>query len=244
MPAKRTRALVTGASSGIGRAAAVALAASGRQVLAVGRRRAALLPLAEETGCQIAVADICDRAAMAVVLDGFAPDILVNNAGVGHGISGLDTVTATQIESAVATNVTATLNLTAAVLPAMRRAGRGHIVTIGSIAGLHTNISAVYGATKAALHRFSQNLRYELLGSGIRVTEICPGRVSTEFYQAAEGDPDRSAALGQSGIRELDPADIAAALLYAVDAPEHVNVATIEILPTAQAVGGVATARS
>ncbi|MEO0388550.1 MAG: SDR family oxidoreductase [Pseudomonadota bacterium] len=244
MTAKRTRALVTGASSGIGRAAAVALAASGRQVLAVGRRRAALLPLAEETGCQIAVADICDRAAMAVVLDGFAPDILVNNAGVGHGISGLDTVTAAQIESAVATNVTATLNLTAAALPAMRRAGRGHIVTIGSIAGLHTNISAVYGATKAALHRFSQNLRYELLGSGVRVTEICPGRVSTEFYQAAEGDPDRIAALGQSGIRELDPADIAAALLYAVDAPEHVNVATIEILPTAQAVGGVATARS
>ena len=89
------------------------------------------------------------------------------------------------------------------------------------------------------MHIFSQNLRVELLGSGLRVTEICPGRVTSEFYQSAQGDRDRLDAMNETGIRELTPEDIAAAVLYAVSAPAHVNVATVELLPTDQAVGGV-----
>jgi NADP-dependent 3-hydroxy acid dehydrogenase YdfG len=86
---------------------------------------------------------------------------------------------------------------------------------------------------------FSQNLRTELSGSAVRVTEICPGRVSTGFFQAASGNQERLDSLSQSGIAELTPEDVANAVLYALDAPMHVNVATIEILPLQQAVGGM-----
>ncbi|MEM1265255.1 MAG: SDR family oxidoreductase [Pseudomonadota bacterium] len=232
------RAVVTGATSGIGAATVRAFASEGLDVLAVARRGDVLAELAAETGAEVLAADVRSADAHAAVA-AFAPDVLVNNAGVGHGISGLETVGPETIATAFEVNVTAAATLVAAVLPGMRARRRGHVVTLGSISGLHTNVSAVYGATKAALHRFSQNLRYELRGSGLRVTEICPGRVSTGFYGAAEGDPQRIEAMGRSGIRELDPEDIAAAILYAISAPAHVNVATIEILPVEQAVGGV-----
>lgn len=235
-----TRAVVTGATSGIGAATVAALAGSGRAVLAVGRRADRLAALAGPK-VETLVADVRDIETLVPALTQFAPDILVNNAGVGHGIDGLEGLDPALTAQAVEINVTAPAQLTAAVLPGMRARGRGHIVNIGSIAGLHTMVSALYGATKAAVHLFSQNLRVELSGSGLRVTEICPGRVTTEFYQAAEGDRTRLEAMGTTGIQELLPEDIAAAILYAIDAPPHVNVATLEILPTAQAVGGAAT---
>ncbi len=172
-------------------------------------------------------------------IERFAPDIVVNNAGVGHGIAGLEGLDPGTIREAIEINVLAPMQITAAALPRMRANGRGHIVNIGSISGLHTLVSALYGSTKSALHRFSQNLRIELVGSGIRVTEICPGRVASEFYRSASGDREKLAALGHSRIAALQPDDIAAAVSYAVDAPAHVNVSTIEILPTEQAVGGV-----
>lgn len=232
-------ALVTGATSGIGEASVRALAASGRTVLAVARRQDRLEALAGETGCSWMAADVRDTERLRDRIDTFAPDIIVNNAGVGHGSSGLADLDAAMIQEAFDINVVAPVQITAFGLAGMRARARGHIVNIGSIAGLHNLVSAVYGGTKSALHRFSQNLRVELLGSGIRVTELCPGRVSTEFYQAASGDREKLDRMGQSGIRELDPADIAAAILFAVDAPLHVNVATIELLPTEQSVGGI-----
>ncbi|MCR9136167.1 MAG: SDR family oxidoreductase [Alphaproteobacteria bacterium] len=232
-------ALVTGATSGIGEATVRALVASGRTVLAVARRQDRLEALASETGCSWMAADVRETEKLADGIEAFAPDIVVNNAGVGHGSSGLEDLDAAMIQEAIDINVVAPIQITALALAGMRARARGHIVNIGSIAGLHTLVSAVYGGTKSAVHRFSQNLRVELRGSGIRVTELCPGRVSTEFYQAASGDRDRLDQMGQSGIRELLPDDIAAAILFAVNAPAHVNVATIEILPTEQAVGGV-----
>lgn len=231
-------ALVTGATSGIGAATVRALAASGRSVLAIARREDRLRDLAEETGCTCLAADVRDMDAIAAKVEDFAPDIIVNNAGVGHGIDGLEHATSEMIKEAVEINVIAPLQITKIALAGMRERGRGHIVNIGSIAGLHTLVSAVYGGTKGAIHLLSQNLRFELSGSGIRVSEICPGRVSTEFYQAAAGDRDRLTQLGQTGITELRPVDIADAILFAVDAPAHVNVATIELLPVEQAVGG------
>lgn len=232
-------ALVTGATSGIGEATVRALVASGRTVLAVARRQDRLEALAAETGCSWMAADVRETEILADKIDTFAPDIVVNNAGVGHGSSGLEDLDATMIQEAIDINVVAPIQITALALAGMRARARGHIVNIGSIAGLHTLVSAVYGGTKSALHRFSQNLRVELRGSGIRVTELCPGRVTSEFYQAASGDREALERMGQSGIRELQPEDVAAAILFAVDAPAHVNVATIELLPTEQAVGGV-----
>ncbi len=236
---KLERALVTGATSGIGAATVHALAASGRTVLAVARRPDRLEDLAGRTGSAVLAADVRDLDTLTDAIDSFQPDILINNAGVGHGIDGIDGLGAALIQEAVDINVSAPMQLIAAVLPGMRARGRGHIVNIGSIAGLHTLVSAIYGGTKSAIHRVSQNLRFELSGSGLRVTEICPGRVASEFYTAAEGDKAKLASMAQSGITELQPEDVAAAILYAIEAPAHVNVATIELLPTEQAVGGV-----
>ena len=233
------RVLITGATSGIGAATVHALVASGRQVLAVARRPKRLEDLAGQTGVDILASDVRDIDTLTQAIDSFEPDILINNAGVGHGITGMEGLDATLVQEAFDINVTAPTQLIAAALPGMRARGRGHIVNIGSIAGLHTLVSAVYGGAKSAVHRMSQNLRFELSGSGLRVTEICPGRVASEFYAAAEGDKAKLALMGQSGIAELQPEDIAAAILYAIEAPRHVNVATIELLPTEQAVGGV-----
>ena len=233
------RALVTGASSGIGAAAVRSLAGSGIEVLGVARRPVRLEELARETGARTMIIDVRDYSRMTAAIEEFAPDILVNNAGVGHGVDGLAELGPNSVREAVEINVTAPVLLTAAAIPGMLERGRGHIVNIGSIAGLHTMTSALYGSTKSAIHRFSQNLRQELAGTGIRVTEICPGRVTSEFYSAADGDRQRIDRLKDSGIRELESQDIASAILFAINAPMHVNVSTIEILPTDQAVGGV-----
>ena len=233
------KAIVTGATSGIGAATVRALAASGRQVLAVARREDRLQALAEKTGAALLAADVRNLKALREAIEKFEPDILVNNAGVGHGIDGLPSVDPELVQESVDINITAPIQIAAAALPGMRERANGHIVNIGSIAGLHTGVSALYGATKSAIHLFSQNLRHELVGTGIRVTEICPGRVASEFYQAAKGDRERLDAMNDTGIRELDPEDVAAAILFVIDVPRHVNVALIELLPTDQAVGGI-----
>ncbi len=177
------KAMVTGATSGIGAATVRALTAERFEVLAVARRGDRLADLQGETGAQILVGDVRDIAALTPGIERFAPDILVNNAGVGHGIDGLAGIGPEVLQEAIDINVTSLAQLTAAALPGMIESGGGHIVNIGSIAGLLTLFSALYGATKAAVHMFSQNLRFELIGTGVRVTEICPGRVASEFVR-------------------------------------------------------------
>ncbi len=233
-----SRILVTGASAGIGRAIVVRLASEGHDVTAVARRADRLAALADLTGCRTAVADVTDLARMTDLVAAARPEILVNNAGIGLGISGLHRIDVADVDRAIRTNVTSAIQLTHLALPAMRAAGAGQILNIGSIAGLHTMISALYGAGKAALHLFSQNLRQELLGTGIRVTEICPGRVTSEFYDDATGNIEATD-MGAPPIRGLDPEDVADAVAYALAAPAHVNISTIELLPVGQVVGGV-----
>ncbi len=234
-------ALVTGATSGIGQAVAERLASADYQVIAVGRRVERLKELSKRTGCVAAPGDVTDTKRMGEILNEFQPEVLVNNAGIGLAISGLEATDTNGIARSIATNVTAPLQITQMALPAMKAAGQGHIVNLGSIAGLHTLLSALYGSGKAAIHRFSQNLRQELVGTGIRVTEICPGRVESEFYDDSTGNIE-STTMGSVGYQALSPQDIADAVHFAVSAPKHVNIATLEILPTAQAVGGVKVA--
>ena len=234
-----SRVVVTGATSGIGRAIVRGARRAGHEVLAIGRRADRLAELAAETGCETLAADVRELDTLAAAMDGFSPDVLVNNAGVAHGITGLTDVSAADIQDATAVNIAAPIALTAHVLPGMKQRGTGHIVNIGSIAGIHTVNSALYGATKAAIHIFSQNLRSELSGTGLRVTEICPGRTESEIFDAAKGAGDKLEAFRSPGIRVLTPDDIADAVLWAVGTPDHVNVAMIEILPTDQAIGGV-----
>ncbi|MHA1530026.1 MAG: SDR family oxidoreductase [Alphaproteobacteria bacterium] len=238
MTTKRS-ALVTGASSGIGAAVVRSLAANGWQVHALARRAARLQTLADETGCTPHALDIRDGAALERLMAGLAPDLLVNNAGLGAGITGLASATSDEVAQTIDTNVTAVLELLRLTLPGMIARRRGHVVNLGSVAGLYPTVSAVYGASKGAVRLMSQNLRLELRGTGVRVTEICPGRVSTEFYDAAVPDPAARERIKTTGIRELDPGDVAEAILYAVSAPAHVNVSTIELQPVEQTFGGV-----
>jgi 3-hydroxy acid dehydrogenase/malonic semialdehyde reductase len=232
-------ALVTGASSGIGAAMVRALRARGLETHALARRRERLQALAEETGCNPIELDLCDTDALYRALDGLEVDILVNNAGVAMGAGRpLFDTGREDIEATTNTNVLSLLHVIRAVVPGMVARKRGHIVNIGSVAGLMPLISSLYGASKGAVHLLNQNLRVELLGSGVRVTEICPGRVRTEIFEVSYDDPEKARA-ATGGFTLLEPEDIADAILYALDAPWRVNVATIEILPTEQALGGV-----
>lgn len=229
-------ALVTGASSGIGAATVRALTMAGLRVWALARREDRLAALAAETGCTPVIADVNDGDGLAAALAPLTPDVVVNNAGLGAGMGGIATATREDIATTIGTNVTALLDVLRLVLPGMIERGRGHVVNLGSVAGLYPINSAIYGGSKGAVHLISQNLRLELRGTGIRVTEICPARVQTEFFEVAFPDPaDRAAR--RTGIRELVADDIAAAIRFAVQAPPHVNVSTIELQPTEQSIG-------
>ncbi len=233
-------ALVTGASSGIGLAVVTALRARGLTVTAVARREARLEALAQETGCTPLVLDLRDTEALYDALGGLEVDILVNNAGLGRGFEALFQVRPEDIDTTLGTNVVAALHVVRAVAAGMVARRRGHIVNIGSIAGLYPIKSSLYGASKGAIHLLSQNLRVELQGSGVRVTEICPGRVETEFFQVAVGE--EAAKKHYAGFEILVPEDVADAILYALDVPWRVNVGTIELTPTEQYAGGVTIA--
>ncbi len=230
-------ALVTGASSGIGAAVVTALTARGLTVYAAARRAERLEALAKETGCTPLVLDLRDTQALYDALGGLQVDILVNNAGLSRGFEALFEALPEDIDTTLGTNVVAAVHVVRAVAPGMVGRKRGHIVNVGSIAGLYPIKSSIYGASKGAVHLLSQNLRVELQGSGVRVTEICPGRVETEFFQVAVGEAE--AKEHYAGFEILQPGDVADAILYALDTPWRVNVGTIELTPTEQHVGGV-----
>ena len=230
-------ALVTGASSGIGEAAARALAAAGLAVTAVARRGGRLEALARETGAAPLALDLRDTDALYAALAPLEVDVLVNNAGLGRAMDDFLSAGREDIDATIDTNVSAFLHVLRAVLPGMRDRRRGHVVNIGSVAGLYPIRSPIYGASKGAVRRASQNLRLDLSGSGVRVTEICPGRVVTGFLAAAAGEEEARRTYG--AFDELRAEDIADAIVYAVGAPWRVNVSTIEIVPTEQAFGGI-----
>ena len=142
------------------------------------------------------------------------------------------------IKVTVDTNVNALLQLIRCILPNMIKNKKGHIINVGSIAGLYPLHSSVYGGTKGAVHLITQNLRLELLGTGIRCTEINPGRVDTEFFDVAFKNKKEANKM-KSGLKLLSPSDIANNILYALQVPAHVNISLIEVTPTEQAPGGV-----
>lgn len=232
-------ALVTGASSGIGAATVRALTGRGITVHALARREDRLKDLADATGSIPLALDLRDRDAIHDRLGALDVDIVVGNAGVGRGFDGLLNASPEDIDITFETNVQALVHVLRAILPGMIERQRGHVVNIGSVAGLYPISSVIYGGSKGAVHLINQNLRIELGGTGVRATEICPGRVATEFFEAAVDDPEKAAAIGTTSITELQPEDIADAVLFALDAPWRVNVSMIELQPTEQTFGGV-----
>ncbi len=236
-------ALVTGASSGIGRATVRQLRRAGYAVTAAARRAERLAALAAETGAEPLELDVTHTARVYELLADGRFDVLINNAGVGRGFDGFLHATRADIERTVRTNVEGAIHVVRAVLPSMIERGRGHIVHLGSVAGLYPIRSALYGASKGATHLFAQTLRMELVGTGVRSTEIAPGRVGTDFFAVAIDDEERLRKV-QVDITILSADDVASAILWALEAPAHVNVATVEIVPTDQALGGTVFGRS
>jgi 3-hydroxy acid dehydrogenase/malonic semialdehyde reductase len=233
-------AVVTGASSGIGAATTRRLVADGYQVHALARRADRLADLAAATGCTTHVCDVTDTDAVVALAETIgAIDVLVNNAGLGRMDAPLHEAPISDVTRTIETNVTALMVTTMAFLPAMVERRSGHVVNIGSMAGLYPLSSATYGASKGAVHRFSTNLRLELRGTGVRVTEICPGRVATEFYDVAVTNPAARAVAKDSGVDDITADELADAIAYALGVPRHVNINRIELQPTEQTYGGM-----
>jgi NADP-dependent 3-hydroxy acid dehydrogenase YdfG len=184
-------ALVTGASSGIGEATVRALSERGIQVYAAARRKEKLDLLASETGFIPVVLDVQDKDAIYSTLNDLEIDILVNNAGLGKGFEALFEANPDDIQTTLETNVISAAHIICAVGAGMVKRNRGHVVNIGSVAGLYPINSSVYGSSKMAIHSMSQNLRIELKGTRIRVTKIFPDRVATNFFNIAVNDPKK-----------------------------------------------------
>ncbi|MGI9604716.1 MAG: SDR family oxidoreductase [Acidimicrobiales bacterium] len=230
-------ALVTGASSGIGEATVRALRERGVVVHAAARRLERLEKLADETGCIPLELDVRDRAGVTALAE-LPVDILINNAGLGRALGSIWTADLDDIEKTIDTNVTAAIHVIRSVLPGMVERGRGHIVNMSSVLALYPAPAALYGATKGAMHKLSRDLRQELQGTGVRVTEINPGRVTTEFYNVAIDDPAVLAKTTATNIEEVTPSDVADSIVHVVDAPWRVNISQLEIVPTEQTYGG------
>lgn len=244
--------LVTGATSGIGRAVALDLGRDAHGVVLVGRRADRLAAAAreiDEARVKTIACDVRDHDALAAALAALPPpfdaiDVVVHSAGLALGLEKADAADLGQWDEMIATNVRALVHLTRALLPGMVARKRGHVVTLGSVAGTYPYPGGnVYGATKAFVEQFALNLRAELLGSGVRVTNIEPGMVESEFsLNRFSGDAARAQKVYE-GMVPLSPDDVAAAIRYAVDAPPHVNVNRIELMPTDQAFGPFAVFR-
>ncbi len=238
-------ALVTGASAGIGAAVAEALIARGCRVIGTARGRAALEKLGERLGPAFHAhpLDVSDGPAVARLLDDLPPalreiDILVNNAG--HDAGGrrrLDLGAVEDWAAIIDTNVTGMIRMTHAVAPGMVARRRGHIVNLGSIAGLRAYPGgAIYAASKFAVRGLSDALRMDYAEHGIRVSEVLPGTARTEFALRRWGDAARAEAFYESYPELLTAEDVARCVLFALDQPPDVTIAQIVVVPRSQTI--------
>ena len=236
-------ALITGASSGFGRSTARLLGETGWQLILVARRMDRLEALREEIGS--AVIDIIqlDVRNQDAVNDALAPchgkiDLLVNSAGLAVGLDPAWDADMDDWERMVDTNIKGLNYVTRALLSGMVDAGKGHVVNIGSIAGSYAYPGGnAYGATKAYVEQFSRNLRADLHGTGVRVTNIEPGLAETEFSNVRFKGDDAKADSLYVGLEPLTPEDIAEAIRWCAELPAHVNINQVEIMPTCQSFG-------
>ncbi len=228
--------LITGASSGIGQATALAFAAQGARLILAARRLdrlTALTPKLSEAGAPEILnlrLDVQDRESVEKTLADLPPDwqaidILINNAGLSRGLSKLYEDDPGNWEEMIDTNVKGLLYVTRAIVPGMAARGAGHVISLGSTAGHQTYANgAVYCATKAAEKAIMEGLRIDTIGKGIRVTSIDPGMVQTAFSEVRfRGDAEKAAKVYQN-ITPLQPEDVADAILYAATRPPHVQI--------------------
>jgi 3-hydroxy acid dehydrogenase/malonic semialdehyde reductase len=245
-------AFVTGASSGFGAAIARRFARDGAKVIAAARRLDRVKELRSEFGENVLPVelDVQNREAVdAVVLklpaEFQAIDLLVNNAGLSLNLEPAHKVPIDDWETMVKTNINGLLYCTRAILPGMVERARGHVINIGSVAALYPYPGGnVYGATKAFVKQFSLNLRADLIGTPVRVTNIEPGLSETEFSVVRfKGDNEKASSIYQ-GAEPLTAEDIADAVYWAASRPAHVNINTIEVMPVCQAFSALTISRA
>ncbi|GEJ58751.1 SDR family NAD(P)-dependent oxidoreductase [Anaeromyxobacter diazotrophicus] len=235
-------AFVTGATSGFGRAIAERFAKDGARVVVTGRRADRLQELARALGerAHAVVLDVRDRRAVEAAVAGlpgpFAEvDVLVNNAGLALGLEPAQRASLDEWDTMIDTNCRGLVTCTRALLPGMVARRRGHVVNIGSVAASYPYPGGnVYGATKAFVHQFSQNLKADLLGTGLRVTVLEPGMADTEFSLVRLKDQGKAKAVYQ-GMQPLTAEDVAETVAWCVTRPPHFNVNVVEMMPTDQA---------
>lgn len=243
--------LITGASSGIGEGCARKFASQGARLILNSRSADKLEALAHElketfgAECHVLSFDVCDRQAASAALASLPEewksiDVLINNAGLAIGVDKEHEGCMEEWEVMIDTNIKALLSMTRMVVPGMVERGRGHIINIGSIAGDAAYPGgSVYCATKAAVKALSDGLRIDLVDTPLRVTNVKPGLVETNFSVVRfRGDKDRADNV-YKGIRALTGDDIAEVAYFAASAPEHMQIAEVLVMPTNQATGTI-----
>lgn len=237
MEGRGKTAVITGASSGIGAAAARALAREGFATVLGARRVERLEALASEVGGRFSALDVTDPASIERFVEQIGTaHLLVNNAGGAHGLDAIEEAVDERWETMYETNVLGVMRMTRALLPALEASGDGHVINIGSTAGFETYPGGGgYTASKHALRALTRTLRLELLGRPVRVTDVSPGLVETEFSLVRfAGDAERAEGVYR-GMTPLTAEDVAECIAFAATRPSHVAVDEIVVRPRDQA---------
>ncbi|TPG20610.1 SDR family NAD(P)-dependent oxidoreductase [Sphingomonas koreensis] len=243
-------ALITGATSGIGEAAARAFVADGWRVIGTGRRADRLAALTDELGAAFHGAhfDARDEAARDAAIEALPADfrdidLLVNNAGLALGTAPAQDADLDQWKTMIDTNVVALISLTRKLLPTLIDR-KGAIINLSSVAASYPYTGGnVYGGTKAFVRQFSLGLRADLHGTGVRVTSIEPGMVETEFTVVRTGGDRQASDKLYTGADPMTGEDIAKTLLWVAELPPHLNINTLELMPVSQSFAGFQVAR-
>jgi 3-hydroxy acid dehydrogenase/malonic semialdehyde reductase len=239
----RKLVVITGASSGFGKASAEKFVEQGWDVVITARREERLLSLQQQLGknrCLVCPLDVTSETSIESFL-GFVEqhqltiDCLLNNAGLALGLSPAHQADLSDWQTMIETNVIGLARMTRAILPMMVERKQGHIINIGSIAGSYAYPGGnVYGATKAFVEQFSLNLRADLAGTQVRVTNIEPGLAETEFSEVRFHGNKQKAASVYDKVEPLVAKDIAESVVWCANQPAHVNINRLEIMPTCQ----------
>jgi 3-hydroxy acid dehydrogenase / malonic semialdehyde reductase len=240
--------LITGATAGFGAACARRFADAGWQLILLGRRSERLQQMQAELGSAVLMAltlDVRDRQAVQAALADLPDiDVLLNNAGLALGLEPAWQVDLDDWETMVDTNIKGVMYCTRAILPGMVARNAGQIISIGSTAGSWPYPGGnVYGATKAFVQQFSRNLRADLLGTRVRVTNLDPGMAETEFSSVRFRGDEQRAAKVYDQTEPLLPEDIAEIVFFVATLPPHVNVNALEVMPVHQSWGPLAVHR-
>ncbi len=238
-------AFITGATSGIGHATALQLAKNGFRIIACGRRRERLTALKEELGnhneIQLLSFDVRDKDAVESAINSLTDDwkqidLLINNAGNAHGLASIENGSLDDWEAMIDINVKGLLYVSKLIIPGMVERQSGHIINIGSIAGREVYPNGnVYCASKYAVDALNNGMRLDLNKYGIKVSQVAPGLVETEFSLVRFKGNESKAGLVYEGYQALQAEDIADLILFMATRPAHVNLADVLILPNAQA---------